>query len=64
VGASSCRAPIEPEQSRHHLEVLAPAHRRLDRRELPGETDHAPDRAGLFSDVVPDDAERSRVEPQ
>ena len=34
-----------PEQARDHLEVLAPGHRRLDRRELPREPDHPPDRA-------------------
>jgi hypothetical protein len=57
-------APLVPEQTRHHLEVLARGHRRLDGGELPGEADHPPDLARLAAHVVARDPQRSPVEPQ
>ena len=63
-GARACRPPALAEQARDHLEVLSPAHRRLDRRELPGQPDLTPNGLRLAADVVAGHAQRPRVQSQ
>ena len=55
------RAAILAEETRDHLQVLAPGHRRLDGGELPGEADHLPHEFRLTHDVVAEDAEAPGV---
>src|SRR5438105_3707075 len=51
-GAGAGGLPVLPEQPGDQFEVLAPGHRRFDRRELTGETDQAANRLRLAADVV------------
>jgi len=50
------RTTALPEESRDHLEVLPPGHRRFDSGELTGETDGRPNGVRLPNDVASEDA--------
>ena len=56
------RLAIPSEQSGDHLEVLAAAHGRLDRRELPGQPDDPAHRTRIATHVVAGHPQRAFVE--
>ena len=49
---AASRSPVVAEEPRRHLEILAARHRRLDGRELTGETDVAADPRGVTHDIL------------
>jgi hypothetical protein len=64
VGARAGRPPVLPEQAGDQLQVLVPAHRRLDRRELARQADIPAHRLCLATDVVAGNPQRACVEAQ